>query len=212
MKGVALAVMVLATSSSSERTVQAPQQAVKQTEIWFNPGVGPGAPGDPTKFVNSTDAGFVGILEHVSVGFLDDKQEWLFTTMTFRVTETIFSRLPIRSGDRIDVITAGGWYEEAGGKRVATRPELELQRGGEYFIPFSTERRPGTAWTEKNVLAARDALVHLENGELAPVQRHSKWPAAILFHAQSAAHLTGPSPTRRTLFLTILRSAAQDRR
>src|SRR5687768_3649499 len=168
MNVVALAaVMVLTTWSSSHRIVQAPTQAPKQTEIWFNPGVGPGAPRDPTKFVNSTDAGFVGVLERVSVGFLDDKQEWLFTTMTFRVTETVFSRVAIRSGDRIDVITAGGWYEEAGGKRVPTRPELELQSGGEYFIPFSTERRPGTAWTGKNVLAAPGALVHLQNDDVA---------------------------------------------
>jgi hypothetical protein len=213
MKVVALAaVMVLAAWTTSHRAVQAPRQPPKQTEIWFNPGVGPGPPADPIKFVNSTDAGFAGVLERVSVAFLDDKQEWLFTTMTFRVTETVFSRLTIRSGDRIDVITAGGWYEEAGGRRLATRPDLELQRGGEYFVPFSTERRPGTAWTGKNVLAATDALVYLQNGDVAPVERGSKWPAAILSRAQIRANTSGSSPTRRNLFLATLRSAAQDRR
>ena len=218
MKVVALAaVMVLAIWSSSERTVQAPDQAPKQTEIWFNPGVGPGAPRDPTKFVSTTDAGFVGVLERLSVGFLDDKQQWLFTTMTFRVTEVVFSKLSIRDGDRIEVITSGGWYVETGGKRVPTRPAdmtEGLQRGGEYFVPYSTEQRPGTAWTGTNVLAAPDALVHLQNGDVAPVDRTSKWPAAILSraHIPSPSNTSGPSPTRRSLFLETLRSAAQARR
>jgi hypothetical protein len=213
MNVVALAaVMVLTTWSSSDRIVQAPTQAPKQTEIWVNPGVGPGAPRDPTRFVNTTDAGFVGVLERLSVEFLDDKQHWLFTTMTFRVTEVVFSKLSIRVGDRIEVITRGGWYEERGGKRVPTRPDLELRSGGEYFVPFSTERRPGTAWTGKNVLAAVGALVHFQNDDVAPVERSSEWPAAILSRAHIPSDTSGPSPTRRSLFLATLRSAAQDRR
>jgi hypothetical protein len=202
------ALMMLTTWVPSEGTQQAPQQ----TDVWVNPGVGAGAPKDPTQFVNTTDAGFVGVLEGLSVGFLDDKQRWLFTTMTFRVSEVVFSKLSIRPGDRIDVITLGGRYEETGGKRAPTRPAdiaEGLQRGGEYFVPITHEQRSSTAWAGRNVLSSADALLRLENGDLAPVQRHSKWPAAILSHAPVATSLPEPSPTRRTLFLATLRSAAQ---
>jgi hypothetical protein len=205
------AFIVLATGVPTEGTPQAP----KQSDTWVNPGVSVGASTDPTKFVNTTDAGFIGVLERLSVGFVDDKQEWLFTTMTFRVTEVVFSKLSIRPGDRIEVITRGGWYEEKDGKRVPTRPAditEGLQRGGEYFVPVTLEQRPGTAWTGKTGLSSLDALLRLENGELSPVQRHSKWPAGILSHAHVATNLPGPSPTRRTLFLATLRSAAQSRR
>ena len=204
------ALIVLATWVPTEGTQGAP----KQTDIWVNPGVSVEAPTDPAKFVNTTDAGFIGVLERLSVAFLDDKQQWLFTTMTFRVTEVVFSKLAIRPGDRIEVITHGGWYAEKGGKRVPTRlADIAegLQRGGEYFVPVTLEQRPGTAWTGKNVLR-NGALLRLENEDLAPVQRHSKWPAGILSHAQVATSLPGPSPTRRTLFLATLRSAAQGRR
>jgi hypothetical protein len=80
------ALIVLATWVPTEGTQEAP----KQTDIWVNPGVSVGASTDPTTFVNTTDAGFIGVLERLSVGFVDDKQEWLFTTMTFRVTEVVF--------------------------------------------------------------------------------------------------------------------------
>ena len=205
------ALMVLATLVAGDGTQLAP----KQTEIWVNPGVSVGASGDPAQFVNTTDAAFIGVLEDVSAGFLDDKQQWLFTTMTFRVTDVVFSKLSIRPGDRIDVITPGGWYEEKGGKRVPTRPAdiaEGLQRGGEYFVPITHEQRPGTAWTGKNGLSSAGALLRLENDDLVPVQRHSKWLAAILSHAKAAADLAAPSPTRRTVFLATLRSAAQGRR
>lgn len=205
------ALIVLATGVPSEGAQQAP----KQLDIWFNPGVGVGAPRDPTKFVTTTDAGFVGVLERLSVGFVGDTQQWLFTTMTFRVTEVVFSKLSIRPGDRIDVITLGGWYEETGGKRTPTRPadiSEGLQRSGEYFVPITHEQRPGTAWSGKNVLSSVDALLRLENGDLAPVDRHSKWPTAILSHALVTTTVPEPASTRRSLFLAILRSAAQGKR
>ena len=68
------------------------------------------------------------------------------------VTEVVFSKLSIRPGDRIEVITHGGWYEEKGGQRVPTRlADIAegLQRGGEYFVPITHEQRSGTAWRGK---------------------------------------------------------------
>src|SRR5438874_1408470 len=95
-----------------------------QQDTWVNTGVGPGAPTDVQKFARNTDAAFIGVLDQVSVSFVDDKQEWLFTSLRFRVSEWLYNRVRRDGdGDVVDVLTLGGSFSERGGQRIAKRPD-----------------------------------------------------------------------------------------
>lgn len=196
-------------------TALARAQAVQNTpEQWYNPGIGPGAPRGLAAFAAKTDAAFVGLLQKVSVEFVDEKQEWLFTILMFKPTEWIKPSTHLAAGS-IEVLTLGGTYVVTNGHRVARRPaELAegLQIGAEYFVPVDFEERPQTAWTGRYVLLGIDAFCRLDKSDVIPVLGRSTWPAAIL--EQSPKTLSAPSqfPSRRELFLATLRAAVAAKR
>jgi hypothetical protein len=179
-----------------------------QDETWVNPGVGPGAPTDLPTFVRSTDAGFVGVLEQVSVSFIDREQQWLFTSMRFRVSEWLYNGKPTASV--VDVLTIGGSFVQGGGQRTAKHPSDiadHLRKGSEYFVPIRYAKDASRPWYGSPMLAAVDALTELRDGRVLTVLPHARWAENVLAHTPTAQRAPGAPDSDRERFIAAMRAA-----
>jgi hypothetical protein len=185
-----------------------------QQDTWVNGGIGPGSQTDVQKFVRNTDAAFVGVLEEVSVKFLDDKQEWLFTSLRFRVSEWLYNNVK-RDSDIVDVLTFGGSFSEREGQRVAKHPNEiadHVRVGAEYFVPVKYANDVTRAWNGRPLVAGLDALTELRDGQVLAVQPHSRWAEQILARTSTTQPTPGLAASDRLRLLTSIKSAGNAKR
>ena len=179
-------------------------------ETWVNPGVGPGATSDIQVFVQKTDAAFVGVLEDVSVNFVDDRHGALFTTLRFLVSDWLYNKAK-HNESVVDLLVYGGTFTERGGQRFPKRPaEIaeHLTIGTEYFVPIKYANAAVPAVKDRPLLAATDVVTELRaDGHVATVQPHSRWAEGILAKAQTMQPVPGTPSDDRTRFIAAIRSA-----
>ena len=162
-----------------------------------------------SQFLANTDLAFVGVLEQVSVEFVDAAREDLRTRMAFRPTEVLKGSSHVAPGSTIVVWVRGGSYVNAGTARTPigiAEVARSLRIGTTCFVPARRFAKPGSALNGQYWLDALDALARLEDGRVLPAAAAagSTW----IRSAVSQGQLLSPGANdEATLFLNALRRA-----
>jgi hypothetical protein len=213
MSGYSLVVVSACALAWSLQTTPVPKD--KPQEHWVNSGVTVEPPTNLTSFTKKFDGAIVGVLEKVSMAFLNEADpNTLHTVLTLRVNEWMFGDELLRKANRVEIFVQGGTFVEVNGKRTPTRPVQyadTLTIGAEYFIPLERGDKFGKERTGR-LVGDLTVMSRLANGDVSPVIRHVRWPSQVIATARAAAAVPGPTAASRDVFLSALRAAGKEKR
>ena len=213
MSGYSLLVVSACALAWSLQHASVPQD--KPLEHWVNSGVTVEPPTNLAGFTEKFDGAIVGVLERISMTFLNEADpNTLHTVLTLRVNEWMFGDERLRKANRVEIFVQGGWFVEVDGKRTPNRPVEyadTLTVGAEYFIPLERGDKFGKERTGR-LVGDLTVMSRLENGDVSPVIPHVRWPSEVIANARTASATPGPTPSARQVFLATLRAARRDTR
>ena len=213
MSGYSLLVVSACALAWSLQNAPVPQDIPQ--EHWVNSGVAVEPPTNLARFTKKYNGAIVGVLERVSMAFLNEADpNTLHTVLTLRVNEWMFGDKLLRKANRVEIFVQGGTFVEVNGKPTPKRPVEyadTLTVGAEYFIPLERGDKFGKERTGR-LVGGLTVMSRLENGDVSPVIRHVRWPSEVIATARTAAAVPGPTAAPRDVFLSALRAAGREKK